>query len=449
MLIYLLLLSILLICGISYVLSKRDVLAPPVVFSGVFIISTLIAIPNINLWNFHMGERTFLVLLLGISFFCIGYYVVYFLKEPKKDKNVSNIIVDNYEIKNYKLVIFFFIQMLTMYLLYQSISDVASNMGGGDSLTEKIYLYRTNEILYNNENGDTSFLVKNLLLFCKSVTYFLIYRFHMEYFKNNIINKKYLFIILITCLINLLKGNRGDSVEFLVAFFVMGYIFWLSKNKWKKFLSIKKIIYILGGISLFLILFFSLGLIILGRDAQLGDLDIISGIWLQVSMYIGAPLKLLDLYMYTDFSTEKIPLGIVSFRAIYGFLGRNLDIVNWQLPLLFGSEFRNDNGASLGNVYTTFRPYLMDFGYLGVVILPFIMGAIYAIIYSSIKYIKNNNRGININIIIYSYLYLCIVKAFFIEWFYKYFFNLDLIKIIIFLKIIEYIFLNKKYERIK
>ena len=438
MLIYLLLVTVMLICLVAYILSKGDILSPPVVFSGVFIISILVAIPNIDTWAFCIGERTFFVILLGIISFVIGYFCIAIFKMNIKNKSLSGVYFkyDITSISNNKLIIFFMFQLITIFLLYQSVSDIAINMGGGNSLTEKIYLYRTNEIRNNSEYGSLPYLVLNMVLFCKVATYFFMYKFCEEYFVINKIKKIYLAIIFLNICMNFLKGNRGEAVDLIVSFCIMIYLFKLINNGWNKFLSIKKICVIGICLIIFLMMFSSIGLIILGRGGQFGDVDIITGIWKQISMYIGAPLKLLDLYMYTDFNTEILSPGIVTFRSIYAFLSRRFDIDEWQLPTSFGYEFRVDNGQDLGNVYTIFRPYLIDFGYLGVIVLPFIMGMIYALMYFSIKYSKYKY----FQIVIYSYLYVCLAKAFFAEWFYKNLFNIDFIKFIIFFYIIKCFF---------
>lgn len=445
LLIYLLLLLSILACFIAYILAKRDILAPPVVFSGVFIISILVAIPNIDLWNFDMGEKTFAVLSCGIYSFCIGYFFMYFSKK-KFTKRVIMYIENSKStfISNYKLLLLFFIQIITIYLLYQTISDIAINMGGADSLTQKIYLYRKNDIMNNNEYGRLPYLVQNLLIFCKAIIYFLIYKFCEEYFILHKINKKYICIILVYIMMNFLKGSRGDNVDLIVSFCIMIYIFWLSDNKWKKVLSVKHICIICTCLVIFLILFSSVGLVMLGRGGQLGDTNIIVSIWKQISIYIGAPIKLLDLYIYSDFNTENLLSGIVTFRNLYAFLGRRFDIESWQLPTLFGYEFRIDNGQELGNVYTTFKPYLMDFGLMGVICLSFIMGMIYAFIYFSIKY-KNCMYGKYkyFYLIIYSYLYTYLVKVFFVESFYKNVFSIDFIKFFIVLYIADKVFIIK------
>lgn len=455
MLIYLLLLSILLICGISYVLSKRDVLAPPVVFSGVFIISILAAIPNMILWNFYMGEKTFIVVFGGIVSFCIGYFFVYFFKSNIEKCDISTLETNIIHINKYKIILVLLLQVITVYLLYKSILGIAMNMGSDGTLSNSIYLYRINQIMNDSEEGQIPYLVQNLVFFCKIITYFFMYKFCEEYFIKKIINKEYIIIIIIGTSMNLLKGNRGEVADLLISFGIMAYIFWLIKNKWKKVLTFKQILYMCIFLILFLILFSSVGLMILGRDGQLGDIDIVTSTWKQISIYIGAPLKLLDLYMYTDFESEKYPLGIMTFKSVYSFIGRYLDIANWQLPILIGYEFRADNGQELGNVYTIFKPYLMDFGYIGIIICPIIMGGIYASLYYSIKHSKKIYNKY-FKIIMYSYLYAYLVRAFFAENFYKALFSVDFIKFMIFLYIIRCFleikdkrYIRGKYENVK
>lgn len=444
MLIYLLLILLIVICGNSYILSKKDVFSPPVVFSGIFIVSSLIAIPNLKVWNFDMGIRTFSVILLGVFSFVVGYYGIYFLRKKFSGRNELSILISsNTYIRPYKLIIIFFIQLITIYLLYRDISLIANNMGGGYDLSEKIFLYRTNLIVNNSEEGQLSFLAQHLKFFCKVFSYFLMYKLLDEYFCYKKIKIKYIFLIIIGVGMTFLTGARGEFVFSVIYFGILFYVFWKRKNCWRKNCSLKNIFIILISIAVAIMVFSSIGLILLGREEQLGTGDLWFNIWQQISMYVAAPLKLLDLYMYTDFNTEKLPLGIVTFKNIYSFLGRRFDIESWQVPLLLGSEFRRDNGAILGNVYTAFRTYLIDFGYLGVIVLPLIMGIILAYLYFSIIY-KKQRCVLDYNIIIYVFCYMYMMNSFFIESFYRSVFSFEIIEYLIYYKLIEKLFLTKK-----
>ena len=210
-------------------------------------------------------------------------------------------------------------------------------------------------------------------------------------------------------------------------------------------LSLKKIILMVLFLILFLVLFSSVGLMLVGREGQIQDADILLGIWNQISMYIAAPLKLLDLYMYTDYTKESMAFGIETFRSIYGFLSR-YSLTSVQMSNLISAEFQSDNGQDLGNLYTVFRPYVSDFGYMGVIILSLLEGMVYAFIYFSIRY-KNVFNKINYNIVLYAFLFIPLFRVFGLEQFYRNIINLDFIKLIIFYKIIECIFLSKKGKR--
>lgn len=448
MLIYLLLLLIITITLISYILVKKDIFAPPVVFSGTFIVSIIIAIPNMSLWAFDIGIRTFMVLFMGVLSVCIGFFVIYFFKIKTTYKLENAFLNTNaiLYIKNYKLIIFFLFQILTLFLFYKEFSIIAANMGGGDSLAEKIFLFRMNTASDNIE-GSISTLVSNFMFINTVSVYFFSYCFWYEYLKKNSIRIKYLLLFIVPILISLLQGGRGGFVNLLLGFIIIMYILWLINNNWKKMISVKQFLIILSMLVLFLILFSSVGLLILGRDNQFEQSSSILGnIFRQISVYIAAPLKLLDMYMYTDYGTEDTVWGLSTFRSIYKFLGKIFDNNSWLVPSGFGEEMRSDNGESFGNVYTMFRPYVQDFDYIGLIVLGILVGIIVGYIYFLIKY-KQNNSIININIVIYSVLLSCLIQGFFSDVFYRTIFSTYFLKFVLYFKIIEWIFLSNKINK--
>lgn len=431
-----------LICLISYILSKRDIFSPPVVLSGIFIISIAIAILNLDLWNFDMGERTFWAVFLGICFFCIGFFCIYFLKQ-KMTYNLkeTKLILGDIYIKRYKLILFFMVQLLTLWLFYKDFSMIVFNSGGANSLSEAILLFRVNTIINNNEAGTISSLVSNLLTLCKISTYFFSYCFWYEYFIFRKKNFIYLIFFIIPITISLLEGGREGVVVIILTFFIIMYLLWLINNNWKKVVSLKLFLMISSILILFLILFSSVGLYILGRNEQFEkSLNITENIFRQISIYVGAPLKLLDMYMYTDYSMNNLTGGMSTFRNIYIFLGKYFNINEWIVPISFGGEFRIDNGQLLGNVYTMFRPYIQDFGYIGLIILTILMGLIMGYMYFLIRY-KQSFNIINFNIVLYSMLFICLIEGFFSDIFYRILFSTFFIKFIIYFKILEHLFL--------
>lgn len=447
MLLYLLLGLTTFICASSYILTKRDLFSPPVVFSGVFVISILVAIPNMKLWAFDMGERTFIVLLLGICFFCVGFFLIFFGRQSFNKKLVPVALSTNsIQLKSYKFGIILFIQLITIYFFYHDILTITTAMGAGNSFAEKIYYYRLSVITIDDNYGTLSSLTSNLLLFCQVMNYFLMYKFCNDFFVEKKLNKKILLLIFINLIMQLLNGARGPLVDYLVSFSCMMYIFWRFKNHWKKPLSIKKVMIIVIALIIFLLLFSSIGLILVGREEQLKGGDMLLAVWEQISVYIGASLKLLDLYMYTDYTAGGSGIGAETFQSVYDFLSR-YSLISYESNGFYSRDFRIDNGQSLGNVYTVFLPFVADFGYGGVVILSLIEGMIYAYVYFSMKYKRVVNK-FNYNIILYSFLFIPLFRVFCQDFFYRNIFSMNFIKMIILYKIIEYIFFSKKYIKV-
>lgn len=443
MLIYLLLTIICLILLMSYILSKKDLLAPPNMLCYSFIASIIFAIPNLKLWNFDMGERTFLVVLLGIISFCLGFYIIYFFMASRKKYSISTKLPNRgIYIKKSKFYLFIIIEMITLGLIYMSINSMP-----GNSIGEKILSYRVSAIVGSEENK-ISFWVMSAYWFCYASTIIIIYKVLLDYFCDKIFDKKCLVVFILILLMTLLLGTRGNVLYLLISASIMGYVLWSRKYSWKKHIN-KKVVF--KGIfiaSIILIAFPTIGLIAVGRGEQIDSLGgtLTENIFSQLSLYIGAPLKLLDLYLYTDYGVdENFPvLGYATFGNFYRFISRNLgiDMLDQDVPLSL--KFREDNMVSLGNVYTMFMKYMEDFGFIGLCVLCLIMGMFFAYMYIKIKYARNiySKKNIDIYTIIYSYVYRALVLAFFAEAFYIHL-DWNFIRMLISFKLFELIFLNR------
>lgn len=84
-----------------------------------------------------------------------------------------------------------------------------------------------------------------------------------------------------------------------------------------------------------------------------------------LSIYLGAELKLLDNFLTTFFYTYSPNwMGYASFHFLYSWLGTKLDVPYWvqnnSTDLL---DFGAVNQVLLGNVYTCFSIYFLDFGF--------------------------------------------------------------------------------------
>lgn len=434
---------------ISYIFTKKDILSLPSIFCGTFIISILFAIPNLEKWNFDMGERTFGVIFLGILSFCISFFIIYYLfiiknKNLKYMKRYSPICITKK-----KIYLFLIVQIITALLVYIEISKIAALYGMTDSLAEKILAYRVNYVMEGDIDAKLPSYVEWLYGFSYFGTYILIYKMACDYYNKIKVPQIYILVVSIEVIISLLFGNRGFSINLLIYLSILYYIFYLRKSSWA--INIKKVTIIKFGIVMVgaLVLFPTLGAYIIGRtNDDFFDRDMMLYVWDNLSIYIGAPLKLLDLYLYTDYTdVSNMPLGFATFQNIYSWIALKLNIINWQVTNL-GLEFRTDNFAFLGNVYTTFRPFMMDFGFIGVIVFTSFMGAFSAIFYYLIKYKRSlwNRSNIDYYTIFYGYLFYQILFSFFANRFYNNIFSFNMIKTIILCFIFEYIFIKSRNE---
>lgn len=454
MLLYLLLFSIIFLWMIAYILNKKDVLSPPNTICFSFIIAILFGICNIKTWNFYMGERTFWVVIIGIISFFIGYFFIYYYMELKY-KNINIVNVDNEVIiKNSKLYLFIFIECITFILIYHTINDIP-----GESIGEKILMSRvaSSTAALNTELDVDEYkvnsMVYSLYWFCYAGTIMVLYKCVIDYISREKIQKKFFLVFLLMILMTLLLGTRGSIIYLIITGFIMVYMLWLKKYKWEKRLSKKFFLKVFFIVLVVVFLFSTIGLIIVGREEQLNEFSgsLLENVFFQLSIYIGAPLKLMDLYLYTDYGIdENFPIpGYATFGQFYRFIARRIGFDNWIDVNILSTEFRTDNTVMLGNVYTMFMKYVEDFGFLGLVILCLIMGIIFAYMYERIKYNKFNKKNIDMCLIIYAYLFKALILAFFAELFYA---NVDwsFIRILISFKLFEFIFIEcsiKEYKK--
>lgn len=441
MLIYLLLVLLILIWMFSYFFSKKDILNAPSVLCIVFIISVLNAIINKDIWNFNMGERTFLVILLGVFSFCLFYYIVFYcLYNIVKPKEKTRLLEQNIYIENKKLFYFFLIELVGLILIYSELQGFA-----GDNIGEKIYSYRVSVFLNQESENRIPVYVQFFIDFCSSASMILIYKVLLDYFCKNIFNIKYIGLIFLSGILSMSTGGRGFSVFLIIATSVMSYIFYMKKHNWQFRLNLKKICILILLPTVLVFSFSTIGLLVVGRYNEFDNgLSIFENAWRLLSIYIGAPLKLLDLYLYTDYKDvgSYYPvIGAETFNNLYKWIGNKFDI-NYLNMDIVGSNFRYDNGFMLGNVYTMFKYYVADFGILGVIVLSGIMASIFAYMFFKIKYTTSKNK-INYIIIIYSYIFISVALSFFSDWFYNFFITIGTLKTIIYWKIFEYFFVEK------
>ena len=181
---------------------------------------------------------------------------------------------------------------------------------------------------------------------------------------------------------------------------------------------------------------------LVGRTNESDSFEYISG-------YIGGSVPLLDSAINRNIvDSEDLGFGYNTFFPFYRLL-RNLNIVNSHR--LGNLEFTR-SGSLIGNVYTSLYIFFLDFGIVGAVILQFISGIIWSVIWY-IVYNRNNFKKKKIILMLLYCLHInSIALHFYSEGFYSAIiapsFVFELIYIYILYKVIFEIKIRYYHEKI-
>jgi oligosaccharide repeat unit polymerase len=252
-------------------------------------------------------------------------------------------------------------------------------------------------------------------------------------------NKLLAINVIIPIFITILSGSRGSSLEVIVVFAVSILFYYYKKYNWKKTLDFKYFILCVLLLLLIMYAFFAIKGV-MGR----GAFDP-SKYYDEFCIYLGSQVKNLDIYLNKDMYHTNV-FAYSTLRDFYNifnsYLGFNIKDSVKLLP------FQIINGKELGNVYTCFYNYFMDFGYLGVVFFSSISGCVSEYVYKKAKI--SSNKSIDIWLIIYAYIAASLVFCFFGSRFYSNLMSAGFIRLLIWSFLIKIyltrvkIFQNKK-----
>lgn len=140
--------------------------------------------------------------------------------------------------------------------------------------------------------------------------------------------------------------------------------------------------------------------------------------------------------------------GELTFVRFINWLGRKIDdtslIYELDIPFLYYQNY------SLGNVYTTFYPFIYDFGFLGVLVLTVIMAVVCVWLYNKVNFVRISSNRISMYVVCYAYLVNDIVMSPFAARFYENVVNVGTIQrwigLLCLLKIVDYFSRNKSLK---
>lgn len=388
-----------------------DLFYPPIIVLLSFAFSLSFVIVEMSKWDGITSFDAFFVFWIGLTAYMFGSFfaesVMMKLRIGKeccelnishKDINTVKIIPKIESIVTLGIIVFEIIVFVNYYL---DVRRSAASIGKFSDLGTMIGLYRNAGVYGELEVSISGFSLYGFMAMT-AISYLYLYiiiaRIVIEKRK---ISMRWLILniipIFLFCGCSILTGGRNPLIQLLVAAFMMFYLLYrrfhgISRRFNRKF-AIK-----LAGIVMVALIIFSNMRGLVGRTNTMSLFD-------YLAMYIGAPIKLFDMFIQNPPSKSHDFWGQETFINVWIWIGTFLKNEK-MTSLIMNKEFRTYNGRQLGNVYTAFREYYFDFGIAGVIILPFIHANFFTIFYNKIKmgYKKMRSNSFDLSIVIYSYL---------------------------------------------
>lgn len=215
----------------------------------------------------------------------------------------------------------------------------------------------------------------------------------------------YLVPVIIFCVGSLAQATRGQLVYLAIAACVYLWVDIQRVHNWTYRPTRKVVLGVMGLLVCLVLVFFALGSLV-GRASMLTNLGRL------LPIYCGGSLQAFNLFVTQGFDLNTL-FGQESFQAIWSFIGRRLNDPKLQFsPQL---PFIASNGHNVGNIYTAFRPYLHDFGIVGMLFIVALQAFILTFIYVRVsrKISTETNYGLLIyGMLAFSPFYLPLMDTF-------------------------------------
>lgn len=370
MTIYVLFITLMIMLIMAYLLNQKDILSPFIISVGMFAISTFVAILNISKWKFELMPLTILVITGALLLFGMGEALVNkaFMECPVLTSKKEKIQID---IHSWTSVLVIIMMILIFLYVFRNIYILSLEAGNRNGVGEMIQ-YARREMLKPEFTMPRLFnhsitLSKGIgYVYCWALLSNIIYG---SYCKRYII---YIVMPIISLVIQAMAtGGRTFFIEFIAFVFIVSFVLIYQKRGWKPLNPFKVI-----GVGIVALLCFFGAFIFLGMLGNRFHGQALSEV---LSFYTGLSIPSLDAYLkggnYNEALGEETLYGIYRVIGKFGYvipdLERHLEFVRF--------------GSVSGNVYTSLRRYINDFGYLGMGIIQFGLGMFYSILYNIIK----------------------------------------------------------------
>ena len=426
--------------ALNFFITNGDFFHPSTAFCEIFGIYEIVcAIIGIK-YNFEIHLNTILVLSSGMLIFTL-FALVTQLKDKKSKAIQQTYKLQYIEINRIIVIGVMLVQLLVIYLYIKYLKQLfIAYTGHAGTLIETIGAHNTfvkfDYDVITSLGIQPSKIYKIFSPICNACAYvflFIIINNYLAAKKREItLTCSFLFM----CCSVYLSLGRMAIIQALIAMVIMVYILkgkqnGFSRGRWKMLFKVTLLL-------IAVVIVFVLSTQFLGRENNEINLS-------SFFDYIGAPIINLDSFLQTDFKLSTL-FGDQTFRNLYNSIGNKIGMPQWVYPLDLPS-YGWYKDLWMGNVYTTYYPFIRDFGYIGIFPLILLMAIYYIFTYKKIKNKKFSYKSLSFVIVVYSYLFGDLVLSAFSNRFYENVVTLDFIKFLIYLYIGYLIFIYQKTKQ--
>lgn len=359
---------------LSFFLNQKNIIAPGVVISGMFFVSTAVAMLNLGVWRYDFRFWTVVVVVTGVLAFVAGGVCVNrfwmtprgaLALEAKLHHNAPKGIDEKEIVISVRTIIILCAVLLVLLVYYGvEIYRLSVAFGNHEGLGGMIKYARDAFVA----RLDISKLANLSSTFCQCTAYV----FCFIVLKNTVYvgwKKYYLFYCLPVALyipFMILSGARTGFI-YLFAFGIVTFIFFFQgKHGWDP-RNTKLFIFIgVGAILAFFLIFRLSGFL---KDSGVGTTA-----WKSLSKYTGFSIAGLNA-MVNGTPIPNTYFGEHTLDNVYSVLNQ-LHITNIELTTPF-LPFTKLPGGISSNVYTALYRYYQDYTYGGMLLIMFVTGGLY------------------------------------------------------------------------
>lgn len=360
---------------LAYFTMGRNLSRPTILYVGGFLACATVAYNYKMEWGLNkMSSDTVLVIVGGaLIFYLVELYD--YKNHPFKQKNIDIASDDFIPIKPLKLVLFLIFQIIVFALFARSEMSYAMT----DDLSEAMATVN-NDSKFEGLSVKHPFYVLQTYYICMAarIIWCILLPYYLFKPKEYNIQKILLALNFVVGMLGtFLTGGRTNVLYDLISLAICGYICYQHKVNWRGGLLPRKVMLILLSIfAIFTLSFVNMGTM-LGRKESEDPVSII------LSIYCGAEIKNLDDYLQHPFSqgNESGMPAQYTFCGIYDEIDIRLEGRTGTRLNQPDLRFNSYGNYPLGNVYTTYFNFILDFGIFGAILFTGLMGGICAFLY--------------------------------------------------------------------